>query len=94
MILLFHACLFLKYPSLYNIGAVCAKIRLEYPREIVETTLQLKDYREAIKKKISDWSDTENKLQEPVRMIGLQVKTLHLIIVCGLWKSQTCINTI
>ena len=62
-----------KYPDLYSSSAVCAKIRCECPHEIVEATLRQKDYREAIEKEIKEWSESSYKLQEPVRVIGLQV---------------------
>ena len=53
----------IKYPDLYNIGAVCAKLRLENPREIVEATLRQKDYREAIENDIAQWCDSGSRSQ-------------------------------
>ena len=67
------AAITIKYPDLYNISAVCAKLRLEHPCEIVEATLKQSHYREAIEKEIAEWCDSGYQLQEPVRVIGLQV---------------------
>lgn len=47
----------------------------------MEATLRQKDFREAIEKEITEWSDSGYKLQEPVRVIGLQVGFLHLHIL-------------
>ena len=70
-----------KYPDLYSLSAVCAKIRSELPQETVEATLRQRDYREAIEKDIKSWCDTNYKLQEPVRVIGLQVEFKKYILL-------------
>ena len=47
------------------------------PNETVEATLRQQDYRRAIEKDIKDWCDTDYKIQEPVRVIGLQVEEIN-----------------
>ena len=71
------ALLTIKYPDLYSISSVCTKIRFEMPNETVEATLRQQDYRVAIEKDIKDWCDTDYKIQEPVRVIGLQVNKIN-----------------
>ena len=48
------------------------------PNETVEATLRQQDYRVAIEKEIKDWCDSDYKIQEPIRVIGLQVGIINI----------------
>ena len=68
----------IKHPDLYDFKKVCAKIMVEFPRELADGTVSQNDFRDIMERHIMIWSDRAYVAKEPVRYIGVQV-IAHLI---------------